>query len=73
MLPIVNVDIDDMVIVPCPKQGFDNKLAARHCPGCEHFFGVAQMREPQSNDTAWHEVYAIRCGHVIERRTSSID
>ncbi len=72
LLPVERVNIPDNVIIACPKFRFDNKLAARHCPQCEYFHGIGVMRQPDEA-SGWHQCYVIRCAHIIERRTSSID
>jgi len=64
--------IDRCAIVQCPKNGFGHVAAARHCPGCEYFDGLAVMTAARPG-VNWSDCYAIRCTHPIERRTVYID
>jgi len=72
MLPeIEGVEIDEAVIISCPKNNFQPTRAKPNCPSCEDFKGIAIMcTEP---DEPWHKKYVIRCAHVIERRTHNLD
>lgn len=60
------VSIPNNVIIPCPKHDFKLARAANHCQECEHFRGLGIMSEERH--LAWSDQYAIRCGHIIERR-----
>lgn len=68
MLPIVEVDIPEQAIMACPAVGFKPRRA-KVCAECPHFQGIGQM----SHEGAWHKQFAIRCAHVIERRTQIVD
>ncbi len=70
MLKIVNVEIDSRVVIPCPEKDFRPRRAANACPGCDHFKGIGLMSEEP--DIGWHKKFAIRCAHVMERRTQLI-
>lgn len=69
MLPEIEIDIDQDVIIPCPLVDFKIRRAANFCPECEHFKGVFQM----GTGGDWHQKYGVRCAGIIERRTHSID
>ena len=67
MLQIVDdVEISQEAIIPCPDVGFKPRRA-QACQSCEHFRGIGLMCADES--LPWHERYAVRCGHIIERRT----
>ena len=68
MLPIIETDIPEGVIIPCPLEGFANKKASKRCPTCPHFEGIAQM----GTEGSWSQQHVIRCAHVIERRTINL-
>ncbi len=70
MLKIIDVEIDSRVVIPCPAIDFRPRRAANACPNCEYFKGVGLMSDEP--DIGWHKKYAIRCTHVIERRTQLI-
>jgi hypothetical protein len=61
-------EIDPAAIVPCAALGFKPRRALA-CKRCEYFQGLAVMG--LAGD--WADRYAIRCNHVIERRTQIIE
>ena len=67
MLKIIDVEIDSRAIVPCPEKDFKPRRAAAACPKCKHFKGIGLMSE--DDDLEWHQKFAIRCVHPVERRT----
>lgn len=73
MLPeVVGVEIDPRALVPCPAtpgKPFRARYAARACPGCPHYRGLGLM----ATEGEWHQMYAIRCAHVIEQRTTILE
>ncbi|KKM87161.1 hypothetical protein LCGC14_1271680 [marine sediment metagenome] len=71
LMPIESSDADnipDDVLIPCPMRKFDNRRAAKCCPGCEHFRGLVVVQEPST----WPQGYRIFCAHPIARRVSMI-
>ncbi len=67
MLVTINgLEIPENLTMRCPKIRF-NKQSAHLCNGCEHFNGLGMM-SPDLKRT-WAERWAIRCNHIIERRT----
>jgi len=77
MLKIVDKDIPEYVAVPCPGtpgKPFGLRRASNFCPSCGHFQGIGEMTAQDTHKgrkLQWHERYAIRCGHMIERRAVS--
>ena len=61
-------NIPDGVLIPCPMRKFDNRRAAKCCPGCEHFKGLVEIQRPAT----WPQGYRIFCAHPIARRVSMI-
>jgi hypothetical protein len=70
MLQVVNVEVSESVAIACPKAGFKPKIVVDSCLKCAYFDGVGLMNSDLSRP--WHERYAIRCKHVIERRTQPV-
>ena len=62
-LPVVDVQIEDGIIIPCPAVGFKNRWAAKCCESCEYFKGISQ----KGVDGEWQQNYAVLCDHPIER------
>ena len=81
MLPIEKktAAIDPAAVVACPMKDFAARRAYLSCPDCELFNGLAIMSTAPlaaDNPTAgvkWSDKYAIRCAHVIERRTQNLE
>ena len=61
-------NIPDGVLIPCPMRKFDNRRAAKCCPGCDHFRGLIVVQEQPT----WPQGYRISCAHPIARRVSII-
>lgn len=60
-----NIDLPDNLLLHCPQQQF--KLArVAHCPGCDHFSGLAD-RFPGS-DKPPAQRYMLLCRHDPIRR-----
>ena len=81
MLPIEQktITIDPAAVVACPMKNFAARRAYLACPDCEFFNGLAIMSTaPLAADNPTTGVkgsdkYAIRCAHVIERRTQDLE
>lgn len=85
MLPKINeVEIDKNAVVPCPSVGFKSRRAHKSCPSCADFKGLCRtMAEGETvvtcrstgdkRQATWSDKFAIRCAHVIERKTQIIE
>ena len=80
MLPIAETKtIDPAAVVSCPMKNFAARRAYLACPDCEYFYGLAVMSsaplisDDPANGVKWSDKYAIRCAHVIERRTQDLE
>jgi len=81
-LETIEIDIDKDVAIPCPAIEFKLRRACKCCPSCEYYHGVGVMSkaefvmvegdESSKRQLLWHERFAVRCGHVIERRTENV-
>ena len=60
--------IDPRAIVPCPMKDFKPRRATA-CASCEHYRGLGRMADHGD----FSNRYAIRCAHVIERRTHILE
>ena len=69
MLPIVETEIDEDVLIKCPVKDFAYRKASIVCPQCAGFMGVAKIGEEGN----WPQKYVIRCAAMIERRTMIIE
>ena len=70
MLEIVeNVEIDEAVVIACTEVGFKPRRAFKACGNCPHFRGIGRMR----SEGDWSDQFAVRCGHIIERRTHVLE
>ena len=78
-----NIEIDARAIVPCAAKGFKARRAI-NCARCPYFAGLALMIADDigaditvgsmvTGRITWADKYAIRCCHVIERRTQIIE
>lgn len=65
--PVEGISVDPGVYVPCPASGFANRPAAKACPACEHFRGLAMLSDNIA--LPWEERFLINCGRPITRRT----
>ena len=70
MLPVEKAAISEDVAVPCPKKDFKAAMASDTCSLCEFFDGIGVLSD--DHNRPWHERYAIRCVHPIERRTQPV-
>lgn len=70
MLPIEKPVVSEEVAVPCPKKDFKPAMVCDSCLLCEFYDGIGVMSD--DNKRPWHERYAIRCVHPIERRTKPV-
>lgn len=68
-LPIAEgVAIDEQVLIDCPATLPKLRWAAKSCPGCEHFDGIAKKAYSDSGDILpWDVEYCIRCRYPMER------
>jgi len=62
-------DVPEHIIIQCPITTFKPRRGI-NCMKCEFYGGLGIMIEDET--LPWHERYAIRCGHIIERRTHVI-
>jgi len=58
--------IPDGTIIPCPDIGFKQRRVTA-CLTCKFFNGFGIMSKDES--LPFDKRYAVRCSHVIERRT----
>ena len=65
MLPLVDVEIDDDILIPCPNVEFQNRRASKSCPDCPDFRGVFK----KGDNGIWRLDYGILCGGAVERNT----
>ncbi len=70
MLPVelTSAEICKNAVVSCPIKDFKPRRAS-NCEKCEHYQGLAVM----GVEGNWSDKYAIRCNHVIERRTHNLE
>jgi len=71
MLQIAEVDIHPDALIACPEVEFKMRKAAKACPKCPNWAGVGLMNSDPAKP--WNERFAIRCAHVIERRTHILE
>jgi len=62
-------EIDKAAVVACPALNFSARRAFLACPSCKYFDGLVMLGEAGK----WSDRYAIRCAHVIERRTQHFE
>lgn len=74
-LPVVEgIKIDPIVLIDCPATLPKLRYAAKSCPGCEHFDGIARRSWSDSGDKmAWDVEYCIRCRYPMERVTKILE
>ncbi len=71
MLKKVDVPLHPKALVACPRTNFNMVVAAGSCDKCEHWAGVGMMSSDET--LPWDKRFAIRCAHVMERRTHILE
>lgn len=69
-LPVIpDIEIDPRVLIDCPATLPKVRYAARSCPTCEHFDGIAQKgwTDDPTEVLDWDVQYCIRCRYPMER------
>jgi len=59
-------EIDTTAIIACPALSFKLRRVTA-CLKCKEYRGLGVMCTDKSK--AWNERYAVRCAHIMERRT----
>jgi hypothetical protein len=70
MLPIVDVELDESLVIKCPMVDFKNRRVSA-CKKCTNWAGVSMKCNDMTQ--SWENKFAIRCGFIMDRSVSKIE
>jgi len=71
MLPVVEIQIPNSVLISCPTAR-QTLIQAKGCAACDHFNGIVQTSFNDESEMQWDHKFSISCAFPVDRKCASM-